>query len=66
MFVSLMSAIAILADPMEVYRYGLVYWYLCVGYCLALPFIAHYIGLKHHRMKFISVNEVTPEYIINF
>ena len=58
MFVSWLSAIAFLTDPVQVYIHGLVYWYIGIGYSLAIIPVAHYFGPKLHQLKFMSINEV--------
>ena len=59
MFVSWLSAISFLGDPVEVYNYGSIYIFLGVGYCLSLPLIAHYFAPKYHKLGLISVFEVS-------
>ena len=59
MFVSWLSAIAFLTDPVQVYIHGLVYWYIGIGFSLAIIPVAHYFGPKWHQLKVISGNEVT-------
>ena len=58
LFVSWTSAISFLSDPVQVYTYGLVYWYIGIGYGLAMIPVAHYFGPKLYHMRIISVNEV--------
>ena len=59
LFVSWISAISFLTDPVQVYMYGVVYWYIGIGYSLAIIPMAHYFGPKLYRMKMISANEVS-------
>ncbi len=59
LFVSWFSAIAFLGDPVEVYYQGLMYWAIGLGYCLGLPIVAHFFAPMFHKMRVVSVNEVT-------
>ena len=65
LFVSWISAISFLSDPVQVYSYGLVYWYVGIGYSLAIIPVAHYFGPKIHRLKVISANEVSHQPPLN-
>ena len=58
MFVSWFSAISFLGDPVEVYYQGLMYWIIGIGYCVALPLVAHFFAPMFHKMKVVSANEV--------
>ncbi len=58
MFVSWFSAISFLSDPVEVYYQGLMYWIIGIGYCVALPLVAHFFAPMFHRMRVVSANEV--------
>ncbi len=58
MVVTMLSAIAFLGNPVELYYYGVVYWVVAVGYSLALPVIAHFVAPVFHKMKVVSANEV--------
>ena len=58
LFVSYISAISFLADPVEVYFYGSVYWYLALGIGLGLLPVALYYAPRYHGMTFISACEV--------
>ena len=58
MFVSWLSAISFLGDPVEVYYHGAIYWLIGLGYCLAVPPVAEYFAIKYHDMKLFSAYEV--------
>ena len=57
-FVSWMSAISFLADPVEMYTYGTVYLWIGIGYVLGLPHVAHIFIPIYFRIKMISVYQV--------
>ena len=59
MFVSWLSAISFLGDPVEVYQQGSIYWIIGIGYCLGLPLVAELFGPKYHDLKLISIFEVS-------
>lgn len=56
-FVSTVSSIAFLGDPVEVYYYGGIYWLLGIGISAGLPIIAHYFAPILYRMRLTSVYE---------
>ena len=57
LFVSWISAIAFLGDPVEVYYHGVVYILLGVGYAACLPFVAYLFAPVFYRMKVTSAYE---------
>ncbi|KAK2185120.1 hypothetical protein NP493_246g03042 [Ridgeia piscesae] len=59
LYVSWLSAISFLSDPVEVYYHGLIYWVIGVGYALAMPVIGAVFVPKYYRMKLTSVFKVT-------
>ncbi len=58
MIVTIYSATSFMANPFEVYYYGVVYWTSTIGYALAIPVIAHFIAPVFHNMTVVSANEV--------
>lgn len=58
LFVSFLSSISFLGDPVEVYYYGAIYWSMTLGFLIGLPIIAHVFAPILYRMKLISVCEV--------
>ena len=58
MFLSWFSSIAFLADPVEVYFYGAIYWIVGLGYVLGLVPIVLYFAPRFYRINFLSINEV--------
>ncbi len=61
MFVSWLSAISFLSDPVELYYYGIMYWVVGIGYALGPLVAAHFIAPVFHNMKVVSVNEVSRD-----
>jgi hypothetical protein len=57
-FVSWLSAVSFIGDPVEVYHYGVVYWIIGIGYCIGLPAVAHVFAPVYFRMRLTSVFEV--------
>ena len=66
LFVSWLSALSLLSEPVEVYYYGAGFWYVTVGYVLGLLPIAFYFAPRFHEMKFISMGEVCILYSSSF
>lgn|SRR6218665_325217 len=58
-FVSTVSSISFIGDPVEVYYYGGIYWLLSIGIMTGLPIIAHYFAPILYRMRLTSVYEVS-------
>ena len=58
LFVSWISAMSFLSDPIQVYNHGIMYWYIGIGYVLGVFPAAFYFGPKIHRLRLISFNEV--------
>lgn len=58
LFVSWLSAVSFIADPVEVYHFGVVYAVIGVGYCVGLPAVAHVFAPVYFRMRLTSVFEV--------
>ena len=58
-YVSWLSAISFLSDPVEVYYHGVIYWVIGVGYALAMPVTGLIFVPKFHRMKLTSVFKVS-------
>jgi len=58
LFVSWLSAVSFIGDPVEVYHYGIVYWIIGIGYCIGLPAVAHVFAPVYFRMRLTSVFEV--------
>ena len=58
LYVTWLSAISFLSDPVEVYFYGLIYWVISLGYALALPLVAAVFVPRFHSMQLISLYEV--------
>ena len=59
LFVSWFSALSVLGEPVEIYYYGAVFWYVAIGYVLGLLPVALYFAPLYHGMKFISICEVS-------
>lgn len=59
LFVSFLSSVAFLSDPVEVYYYGSIYWVIGVGGALGIPITAHVFAPKLYRMRLTSVYEVS-------
>ena len=57
-YMSWLSAISILSDPVDVYYHGLIYWVIGVGYALAMPVTGAIFVPRFHRMKLTSVFKV--------
>lgn len=53
-----MSAISVLGDPVETYKFGAVYWMTGFGCSLAFPLVAHVFAPYYHKLKIISAYEV--------
>ena len=62
-YVSIMSGISFLGDPVEVYSFGGLYIFLILGYVLVLPFIAQIFAPFYQRIRLLSVFEVRIQYI---
>ena len=58
LFVSWVSAISFLGDPVEVYFNGAVYWVVGIGYILAIPIIVIAFVPVYYRLKLTSVYQV--------
>ncbi len=58
MIVTGYSALSFIANPVELYYYGAVYFTSIIGYCLAMPVVAHFVAPVFHKMKVVSANEV--------
>ena len=58
LYVTWLSAISFLGDPVEVYFYGLIYWLMGVGFALALPVVAAVFVPRFHSMQLTSLYEV--------
>ncbi|ELT90273.1 hypothetical protein CAPTEDRAFT_177302 [Capitella teleta] len=61
LFVSWISAISFLGDPVEVYYHGAVYWVIGIGYALALPLIVIFFVPLYYRMKLTSAYQYLEE-----
>ena len=59
LYMSWLSAISFLSDPVEVYYHGVIYWVIGVGYALAMPVIGAVFVPRYHRMKLTSVYKVS-------
>ena len=59
LFVSIMSAIAFLGDPVEVYNFGGLYTFLILGAALVYPIIAQIFAPFFQRMNLLSAFEVS-------
>lgn len=57
MFVSWVSAISFLGDPVETYTYGSIYIFLGIGYVLACPIVAYFFAPRFHDLGLISIYE---------
>jgi Na+/proline symporter len=51
LFVSWISAISFLGDPVEVYYYGAIYWVIGIGYALAIPIIVVLFVPLYYKLK---------------
>ena len=60
LFVSWMSSISYVADPVEAYNFGSVYMYLGLGYMVAPPLVALTMVSSLHKFQSISIFEVCP------
>ena len=60
LYVSWLSAISFLSDPIEVYYYGAIYWVIGIGYALALPVVAAVFVPRFHSLQFTSIYKVRP------
>ena len=58
LFVSWISAISFVADPVEAYNFGSVYMYMGLGYMLAPPLVALTMASSLHKFQRISIFEV--------
>ena len=58
MFVSWISAVSFLGDPVEAYYHGAVYMIFGVGYASALPFVAFVFAPHYYRARIVSAYEV--------
>ena len=58
LFMSGTAGVSVLGDPVEVYRYGAVYWVTGVGYVLAMPIIAHLFAVLYHLMELNTAYQV--------
>ncbi len=58
MVATIMSAISILGNPVELYYFGVVYWVLTLGNILALPIVAHFVAPVFYKLKVVSANQV--------
>ncbi len=58
MIVTGYSSISFLANPVELYYVGVVYWATALGYSLAMVAVAHVMAPVFHKMKVVSANEV--------
>ncbi len=56
--VTMMSAITLLGNPVELYYFGVVYWVYTLGNAAGLPIVAHFVAPVFHKMKVVSVNQV--------
>ena len=56
-----MSAISFMGDPVEVYRYGAIYFMLTLGYICGCAMAAPY-ATKIHRMQIVSIYEVSRSF----
>ena len=61
-----MSAISFLADPVEAYTVGVIYWILGIGHALGIPFVAHFFAPYFHKLKLVSAYEVNPVESVTF
>ena len=59
LFVSWISAISFLGDPVEVYYHGSIYLLIGVGYCLGLPVVAYVFAPHYYRLRITSAYEVS-------
>ena len=62
LFVSWMSAISFIADPVEAYNFGSVYMYMGLGYMLAPPLVALTMASPLHKFQNISMYEVFTQF----
>ena len=62
LFVSWLSSITFLGDPVEVYYYGSIYVFLGVGYALAIPVVASCFVPRLHRLKATSAYQVSTAF----
>ena len=53
-----MSAISFMGDPVEVYRYGAIYFMLTLGYTCGAVIAAPY-ATRIHRLQIVSIYEVS-------
>ncbi|ELT91924.1 hypothetical protein CAPTEDRAFT_52554, partial [Capitella teleta] len=58
MFATLMSSVAFLGDPVEVYYYGSSYLAMIIGGTLGMIPVAHIFAPKFHEMHFLSAFEL--------
>ncbi len=59
MIVTGYSSLSFMANPVEVYYSGVMYWTSALGQALAMPVIAHVMAPVFHKMKVVSANEVS-------
>ncbi len=59
LIVSTLSSISLMGNPVELYYFGIVFWLFTFGEVLALPIAAHFLIPVFHKMKVVSVNEVS-------
>ena len=61
-FVSWISAISFLGDPVEAYYHGVVYMIIGVGYASALPLVAFVFAPHYYRARIVSAYEVCKSF----
>ena len=59
LFLSWFSALSFLGDPVEVYYFGAVLWYIGIGYVVGLLPVIFYVTTRFHKLNVLSVNEVS-------
>ena len=58
LYISFISAISFLGDPVEVYKNGSVQVSMVIGYTLALIFMAVFVVPQFHKTQITSAYEV--------
>ena len=59
LLVTITTPITFLAVPVEVYNYGLAFCGMMIGTAISTVVIAHFFAPAFHRLKIVSVYEVT-------
>lgn len=55
---SFMSAVALMGNNSEVYRFGIQFWVLILGYCIAFPVAAEVFTPVFYKLGLTSAHEV--------